>query len=308
MGNTKSKPKEKVVPESQESNPNKENKIKKSGNGTKKSYRSTVESTHDCSSWNGGVDPTDLFRQTIQAQANLGKLPPICMQHRCQFYIWKSGTFGLGHDSIVVGTAEEEYKGRYGYFTIELRVDDGSKDGDVIPYTQFLSREDGGNRKGKWEKAFTLDTTIDQLINFAIELIKHHGTYSSFHNGCQQFVYDFCDKITSVENDVTYQEALKNDKTYQKHLENPCWYSSAAKGYRKCRVNSKTKYMGHGYQTAEETAIGIGTLLVLPYVGIAISKGANDDNQRHTVKWKHGGNVNIEEQIGSHNSIKEEST
>ena len=122
------------------------------------------------------------------------------------------------------------------------------------------------------------------------------------------YVKDFLEIICNAENgkveignriwleDVgkIYQEALQNDELYRWHLENPCWYSSAVKGYRKCRVGSKfghdyTKGLGNykeiGYRTAEETARSYGTLLIVPAVGIAISKAVIDDNEQGKVTW-----------------------
>jgi len=129
-------------------------------------FKSTIKSTQNSSSFERAVDPREQFRRDIQRQCNFGTLPPMCMQHRFSFYVWESG-IGLGHDSVVVGSAERD-GAKYGYFTVELVVDEAKHlaTPTVIPTTQFISPQDGAQRvaKRKWEKQFELDTTIDQLI------------------------------------------------------------------------------------------------------------------------------------------------
>eukprot|EP01084_Bolivina_argentea_P183691 316936_1 len=246
------------------------------------------KSTHNSSSFGGGVDPRDKFRQDIQRQSNLGKLPPICMQHRFAFYVWESG-FGFGHDSIVIGSGEEDNLQIYGYFTIELRVDEEKE--VVIPYTEYISFDDGNKAKTKWKLQFKLDTTIDELINFAIELIDKHGTYSSFHNGCQHFVRDFLNKINGTEFQERLQAALQENESYQSALKSKIPCSSSVRWYRGTKISNAIakevggKADGKIYNTVEDTALGATGLLIVPAAAILASKAAIDDNERDQVKW-----------------------
>lgn len=263
-------------------------------------YKSTLKSTHDSSSFDRAVDPRDQFRRDIQKQCNLGLLPPLCMQHRFVFFTWESG-IGLGHDSVVVGSAETE-GAKYGYFTIELVVDESQSlpTPTVVPTTRFLARSDGDEKieASKWKKQFELDSTIDQLIEFALALIDKHGTYSSFHNGCQQYVRDFLHKINNKEWSVQLKEALATNDSYQSALNSRIPGSSCVRHYRESKIKDNVrKEVGVArYQTAEETAIGIGTLLIVPAAAIAASKAAIDDNERGQVEWEPSGKVPVIEE------------
>ena len=117
-----------------------------------------------------------------------------------QIYTWSQGSFR--HESVVIGCYNDhdqdidnkiEINHKHGFITMELKVDIEQE--KVFPDTKFFTRKEAINfiTKGKWqlETDINLKTTMVQLIDFVLNLIKNHGKYSHGFNNCKIFVQGF---------------------------------------------------------------------------------------------------------------------
>ena len=157
----------------------------------------------------GDTDPMEhRFRAKFNNFANLDLIPGLGAQKTYQFYVWKQGIYG--HWSIVIGCNS---RADTGFVTIELRVDLENK--RIHPDCSFIPRIQGEEyiKNKKWiqdaNKSWSIPqtfadckyeckTTMEALIQIALESIQDHGKYDIVVNSCQDFVGTFLFKMNQI--------------------------------------------------------------------------------------------------------------
>lgn len=152
-------------------------------------------------------EPTDAFKNAIQNFANDGNIPAIRQDFNYTLYTMKAAA--LGHKSIVIVPQNNEQT-KYGSFTIELCVNIKSnkvylhssytdmgktkqriKAKTMSPMTYVIKDDKisiligDGLFKKRYCNELVINTKLENFTNLAIDLIKHHGKYSSYCNNCQ---------------------------------------------------------------------------------------------------------------------------
>ena len=177
-------------------------------------------------------DMFDVFIADLRDACDEAKLPAFKKRLQYDIYTWKNGEFG--HHSIVI---RKHGDSNYSSCTMELCVDNitDPKKPFIFPRTAMFTK--GASLKyienKKWFLKLTIETTLNILAAFTIDMIKHHGTYLSFHNNCQHFTISFIRKIRNYCLNGTYAEykkRLKNDVEY-KELEQQ--YFGASETFKK---------------------------------------------------------------------------
>lgn len=142
------------------------------------------------------IDTYDEFKNKVRQFSDEEKMPAFQTSKTYQLYLWKQKKCVIElHHSIVIGCKEMDGKlDDIGFITMELCVDQNKN--KIYPKTVFITKGKGTEHieKKDWERPnqgsnwdWQVRTTLNDLMNLAIELIKNHKTYIPLGNSCQDF-------------------------------------------------------------------------------------------------------------------------